>query len=100
MSTETVMQLECPHCRYTLFAAVRLDKPKAGAKCPACGRHFALDHEIRAMGKLLATAHAARRERERRLLELHALRRQQPALPGDVLRQLDQPAPDPRKRRA
>ena len=100
MSTETVMQLECPHCGYALFAPVRLDKPKAGADCPACGQHFALDREIRALGRLLATAHAARRERERRLLELHALRRQQPALPGDVLRQLDEPAQYPRRRRA
>ena len=54
MSTETVMRLECPHCLYNLFEPVRLDKPKAGATCPACGQHFALDPEIRAMGKLLA----------------------------------------------
>jgi len=89
MSTETVMRLECPHCHYNLFEPVRLDKPKAGADCPACGRHFALDPEIRALGQLLKTAHAARRERERRLVELHALRQQKPNLPGDVLRELD-----------
>ena len=89
MSTETVMRLECPHCHYNLFEPVRLDKPKAGADCPACGRHFALDPEIRALGQLLKTAQAARCERERRLKELHALRQQKPMLPGDVLRQLD-----------
>lgn len=89
MSTETVMRLECPHCHYNLFEPVRLDRPKSGADCPACGRHFALDPEIRAMAQLLATAQNARRERERRLKELHALRLQQPNLPGDVLRQLD-----------
>lgn len=89
MSTETVMRLECPHCLYNLFEPVRLDKPKAGATCPACGQHFALDPEIRAMGKLLASAHAARKERQRRVAELHALRQQKPMLPGDVLRQLD-----------
>ena len=89
MSTETVMRLECPHCLYNLFEPVRLDKPKAGATCPACGRHFALDRETRALGELLSRAHAARKERERRLAELHALRRQRPTLPGDVLRELD-----------
>ena len=88
MSPETVMRLECPHCLYNLFEPVRLDKPKAGATCPACGQHFALDPEIRAMGKLLASAHAARKERQRRVAELHALRQQKPMLPGDVLRQL------------
>ena len=89
MSTETVMRLECPHCLYNLFEPVRLDKPKAGADCPACGRHFALDPEIRALGNLLATAQEARRERQRRIKQLHALRQRGPALPGDVLRQLD-----------
>ena len=87
MSTETVMRLECPHCLYNLFEPVRLDRPKAHANCPACGQQFPLDAEIRAFSQLLATAHAARRERERRLVELRGLRRQQ--LPGDVLRQLD-----------
>ena len=89
MSTETVMRLECPHCSYNLFEPVRLDKPKAGATCPACGQHFALDAEIRALGALLSSAHAAWRERERRLKELHTLRQQKPKLPGDVLRELD-----------
>ncbi|RYE83239.1 MAG: hypothetical protein EOP19_14315 [Hyphomicrobiales bacterium] len=88
MSTETVMRLECPHCLYNLFEPVRLDRPKPSATCPACGQHFALNAEIRAMAQLLASAHAARRERVRRLEELHQIRQTRP-LPGDVLRQLD-----------
>ena len=88
MSTETVMRLECPHCLYNLFEPVRLDRPKSHVNCPACGQQFLLDAEVRAFSQLLAAAHAARHERERRLVELYGLRRRK-QLPGDVLRELD-----------
>ena len=96
MSTDTVMRLECPHCHYNLFEPVRLDRPKPTATCPACCRSFKLDPEIRALGQLLATAREARKERERRLAELHAARK---ALAGDVLRQLDGFVGQPKGRR-
>jgi len=88
MSTDIVMQLDCPHCAYRLFEAVSLIRPRASAYCPACCKSFVLDPEIEAMSRLLGEARAARKERKQRRQDLQAAWRA-------PLNQATPPRPDP-----
>lgn len=104
MSTDVVMQLECPHCAYRLFAPVSLVEPCLSATCPACTKSFVLDPEIGALSRLLGVAHAARRERERRRVAAEAAWRatatsQPPKTLSDVLARLDELLEKPAKSR-